>query len=99
MPIGGESGVWLSSEGTAAATKPKGARGAIAGTTTMWAQQHRHPSPEQPSSASLVVCVEKRQIGEETRPQAKISVAARSSSRSVTTRRTVDQCAMIDISL
>jgi hypothetical protein len=41
------------------------------------------------------VCVENRQAGDDAMSQAKISVAARSSKRSVITRRIVDRCAMV----
>jgi hypothetical protein len=70
---------------------PKVARGTIGATTTMWAQQHRQPSPAHPWSESFVVWVEKRQVGGEIRSQAKISVAARSRIKAVTTRRIVGQ--------
>jgi hypothetical protein len=94
MRLGGKSGVWMSSQATVAAIKPSGAGGAIIGMTTICAQQQRHPSPVQSSPESWVVCVEKRQAGDDTASQAKISVAARSSKRSVITRRIVDRCAI-----
>ena len=61
---------------------------------TMWAQQHRQPSPAHPWSESFVVWVEKRQAGGENKSHAKISVAARSRTKTVTTLRTVGQSAM-----
>jgi hypothetical protein len=65
--------------------------GTIGATTTMWAQQHKHPSPEHPWSESLEAWVEKRQVEGEIRSQAKISVAASSRTKTVTIRWTVGQ--------
>jgi hypothetical protein len=82
------------STGTASEMNPKLASGTIGATTTMWAQQHRQPSPAHPWSESFVVGVEKRQVGGENRSQAKISVAARSRTKTVTTRRMVESNAI-----
>lgn len=82
------------STGTACEMNPRPTSGTIGAATTMWAQQHRHPSPEHPWSESFVVWFEKRHVGGEIRSQAKISVAARSRTRTVTARRTVDQNAI-----
>ena len=68
-------------------------------TTTMCAQQQRQPSPEPPSSESPVEWLEKMQLSGEISWQAKISVAAISSTRTVTTRRTVDPCAIVLVSI
>jgi len=65
----------------------------------MCAQQQRHPSPEQPSLVSGVLWLEKMQESGEMSWQAKISVAARSSTKSVTTRRIVGQLAMKSYSI
>jgi hypothetical protein len=74
--------------------KPREAGGVIGATTTRWAQQQRQPSPDPPSLVSGVLWLEKIQESGEMSWQAKISVAARSSTRSVTTRRIVGQFAM-----
>ena len=79
--------------------KPRVASGVIGAATTMCAQQHRHPSPEPPSLVSGVLWLEKMQESGEMSWQAKISVAARSSTRSVTTRRIVGQLAMKSYSI
>jgi hypothetical protein len=79
--------------------KPRVASGVIGGTTTICAQQQRHPSPEPPSLVSGVLWLEKMQESGEMSWQAKISVAARSSTRSVTTRRVVGQLAMKSYSI
>jgi len=84
----------MSSVGTACEINPRFTSGMIGAATTIWAQQHKHPSPEQPWSESFVVWFEKRQVGGEIRSHAKISVAARSKTKTVTTRRTVDQSAI-----
>lgn len=60
----------------------------------MWAQQQRQPSPEPPSLESGVWWLEKMQESGEISWQAKISVAAISSTMTVTIRRTVDQPAI-----
>jgi hypothetical protein len=73
---------------------PSGARGIIGGTTTICAQQQRQPSPAQPSSESWVVWDENKHAGDAIASHAKISVAARSSKKSETTRRNVDQYVM-----
>ena len=91
MRVGGTAGAWKSSNGTASATNPRGASPVMGAATTMCAQQQRQPSPEPPSSESPVEWLEKMQVSGEISWQAKISVAAISSTRSVTTRRTVDQ--------
>lgn len=59
----------------------------------MCAQQQRHPSPEPPSLVSGVLWLEKMQESGEMSSQAKISVAAKRSTRRVTARRTVEQLA------
>jgi hypothetical protein len=82
------------STGTVSEMNPRLASGTIGATTTMWPQQHRQPSPAHPWSESFVVWVEKRQAGGENRSHAKISVAARSRTKTVTTLRTVGQSAM-----
>lgn len=87
-------GVWIYSKGTASQMKPIAASGVVGAMTTICAQQHKQPSPEQSLSESPVLWVEKRQVSGDISSQAKISVAARSSTKSVTTRRTVYQCAM-----
>ena len=84
----------MSSAGTACEINPNFTSGIIGATTTMWAQQQRHPSPEDPWSESFVVGFEKRQVGGETKSQPKISVAARSRTKTVTTRRAVEQSAI-----
>jgi hypothetical protein len=94
MPLGGASGVSISSKGTAREMNPKDAGGLNGGTTTMWAQQQRQLSPEPPSLESLVVRLEKMQESGEMSWQAKISVAAISRNKSVTTNRTVGQSVM-----
>jgi hypothetical protein len=96
MPLAVKSGVWISAEGTAREMQPSWASGLIGAATTMWAQQHRHPSPEHPSSESPVLWLwaEKMQESGEISWQARISVAAVSRTSSVTTRRTADQYAI-----
>lgn len=95
MRLGGTSGVRIISKGIARAINPSGASGRIGATTTMWAQQQRQPSPEPPSSESLVVWwLEKTQESGEMSWQAQISVAAISRSRTVETSRTVGQSAI-----
>ena len=84
----------MSSAGTACEINPNFTSGMIGATTTMWAQQQRHPSPEDPWSESFVVGFEKRQVGGETRSQPKISVAARSKTKTVITRRAVEKSAI-----
>ena len=79
--------------------KPRAASGVIGGTTTICAQQQRHPSPEPPSLVSGVLWLEKMQESGEMSSQAKISVAASSSTRSVTTRRIVGHFAMKSYSI
>ena len=74
--------------------KPRLASGVIGVATTMCAQQQRHPSPEPTSLVSGVLWLEKMQESGEMSWQAKISVPARSSTRSVTMRRIVGQLAM-----
>jgi hypothetical protein len=76
MPFGGTSGVWITSKGTAREMNPTDARGVIGAAITMWAQQHRQPSPELPSLESGVLWPEKMQESGEINWQAKISVAA-----------------------
>ena len=75
---------------------PRAASGCTGATTTMWAQQHRHPSPEHSLSESPVECLwaKKMQESGEIHWQAKTSLAAISKTSSVTIRRTVDQCAI-----
>ncbi len=90
----GASGVWINSKGTAAETTPAGASGINGAAITMWAQQQRQPSPEPPSLESGVLWLEKMQESGEISWQAKISVAAISSTTTVTIRRTVDQPAI-----
>ena len=99
MRFGGTAGAWTSSNGTASATKPRGTSPTMGATTTMCAQQQRQPSPEPPSSESPVEWLEKMQLSGEISWQAKISVAAISSTRTVTTRRTVDPCAIVLVSI
>jgi len=65
----------------------------------MCAQQQRHPSPEPPSLVSGVLWFEKMQESGEMSSHAKISVAASSSTRSVTTRRIVGRLAMKSYSI
>ncbi len=79
--------------------KPRAASGVTGAATTMCAQQQRHPSPEPPSLVSGVLWLEKMQESGEMSSQAKISVAASSSTRSVTTRRIVGQLAMKSYSI
>jgi len=79
--------------------KPRVASGIIGAANTMCAQQQRHPSPEPPSLVSGVLWLEKMQESGEMSSQAKISVAASSSTRSVTTRRIVGQLAMKSYSI
>jgi hypothetical protein len=92
MPIGGNSGVWISSNVTVREMNPRSARGSTGGTTTMWAQQHTHPSPEHSLSESPVECLwaEKMHESGEIHWQAKISLAAMNRTSSATARRTVD---------
>lgn len=99
MPLGGTSGVWITSKGTAREINPIDARGVIGATSTMWAQQQRQPSPEPPSLESLVEWLAKMQESGEMSWQAKISVAAINRTASVTTRRTVNQCAISRFSI
>jgi hypothetical protein len=73
--------------------KPSVASGVMGVATTMCAQQQRHPSPDPPSLVSGVLWLEKMQESGEMSWQAKISVAASSSTRSVITRRIVGQLA------
>src|SRR5260370_7519676 len=84
----------MSSKGTAREIKPRGASGVIGATTTIWAQQHKQPSPEHPSSESPAVWVEKMQVSGEISGHAKISVAAKSRINRVIPCRTVGQKAI-----
>ena len=53
------SGVRISSKGTAREMNPSETRGVIGGTTTICAQQQRQPSPDPPSLESEVLWLEK----------------------------------------
>ena len=88
------SGVRISSKGTAREMKPSETRGVIGGTTTICAQQQRQPSPDPPSLESEVLWLEKMHESGEISWHAKISVAAISRTKSVTTRRVVDHRAI-----
>ena len=94
----GKSGVWISSKGTASETVPAGASGITGAGITRWAQQ-RQPSPDPPSLESGVLWLEKMQESGEISWQAKISVAAISSTTTATIRRIVDQPAIRLISI
>lgn len=90
MSVERNSGAWISSKGAACEMNSRGTAGFTGATTKMCAQQHRQPSPESPSSLEpRVLWLEKMQESGEMTWQAKISVAAISSSRTVQTSRTV----------
>lgn len=94
MSMARNSGVRISSKGTAREMNPSDAKGVTGATTTMCAQQQRQPSPDPPSLVSEVLWLEKMQESGEISWQAKISVAAISRTKSVTTRWAVDHFAI-----